>query len=130
MIFFAQPKILAVGLNDKGKALRELPVRLVSCESGAEAANVLKKESISIVITAWDLDDMPDGLFVRNLKVVKPDVKTIVFIRSQDTSEEIRARSEGALVVLTDKTSDQMFRRAVIEANKLMEIDSFRRTIR
>ncbi len=121
MIFFAQPKILAVGLNDKEKALKELPVRLVSCLSGADAASVLKDERVSIVITAWDLDDMPDGLFVRRLKVVKPDIKTIVFIKAQNASEEINARSVGASVVLTDKTSDEMFRRTVIEANRFQE---------
>jgi DNA-binding NarL/FixJ family response regulator len=119
MIFFAQPKILMVGLNDKERALRDLPIRLVSCESGAEAASLLKEEKVSTVICIWDLDDMPDGQFVRKLRIVKPDVKTIIFIRSQDTLEEIKARSVGASVVLTDKTSDQMFRRAVIEANKL-----------
>ncbi len=121
MIFFAQPKILAVGLNDKEEALKKLPVRVVSCPSGTDAASVLRDERVSIVITAWDLDDMPDGLFVRRLKVVKPDIKTIVFIKSQDTCEEINARSVGASVVLTDKTSDEMFQRAVIEANKTQE---------
>ena len=126
MIFFAQPKILAVGLKDKEKALNELPVRVVSCISGADAAGVLKEERFSIIITAWDLNDMPDGLFVRRLKVVKPDVKTIVFIRSQDTSEEISARSVGASVVLTDKTSDEMFRKAVIEANKFHQTDNIK----
>ena len=126
MIFFAQPKILAVGLNDKEEALKKLPVRVVSCPNGTDAASVLRDERVSIVITAWDLDDMPDGLFVRRLKVVKPDVKTIVFIKSQDTSEEINARSVGASVVLTDKTSDEMFQRAVIEANKFQEAGSLK----
>lgn len=121
---------MTVGLDDKAKALKELGVKVVSCTSGADAAGILKEERFSIVITAWDLDDMHDGLFVRRLKVVKPDVKTIVFIRSQDTSEEISARSVGASVVLTDKTSDDMFRRAVEEANKFQETCSFGRTIR
>jgi len=119
MIFFAQPKILMVGLNDKQIALKDLPIRLVSCKSGAEAAGLLKKEKVSSVICIWDLDDMPDGQFVRNLRVVKPDVKTIVLISSKDALEEIEARSVGASVVLTDKTSDALLRRAVIEANKL-----------
>lgn len=127
MIFFAQPKILAVGLNNKEKALRGLPIRLVSCESGAEAAEFLKEENVSSIICVWDLDDMPDGQFVRRLRVVKPDIKTIVFVRSQDTLGEIKARSIGASVVLTDKTSDQMFRRAVIEANKLPGTDRYER---
>ena len=119
MIFFAQPMILAVGLKRKEKVLTDLPIRLISCESAAQAAKYLKEEKISSIITAWDLDDMPDGQFVKKLRIVKPDVKTIVFIRSQDESEEISARSSGVSVVLTDKTSDQMFRMAVIEANKL-----------
>jgi CheY-like chemotaxis protein len=130
MIFFAQPKILTVGLNAKGKVLRDLPVSVISCESGAEAANVLKEERVNSVVSPWNLDDMPDGLFLKRLKVVKPDVKTIVFIRSGDIVEEIGARSIGASVVLTDKTSDEMFRRAVIETNKLPEDCCKRRIIR
>jgi DNA-binding response OmpR family regulator len=130
MIFFAQPKILTVGLNAKGKVLSDLPVSVISCESGAEAANVLREERVKSVVTAWNLDDMPNGLFLRKLRVVKPDVKTIVFIRSGSTVEEIGARSLGASVVLTDKTSDELFRRAVIETNKLPDSCLSRRIIR
>jgi DNA-binding NarL/FixJ family response regulator len=127
MIFFAEPKILAVGLNNKEMALRDLPIRLVSCASGSEAAEFLKEENVSSIICEWDLDDMPDGQFVRRLRVVKPDIKTIVLVRSKDTSGEIKARSIGASVVLTDETSDQMFRRAVIETNKLPRTTMYER---
>ncbi len=119
MIFFAQPKILTVGLNAKEKVLDNLPVSVISCESGGRAANVLKEERVSSVIALWDLNDMPNGLFLKRLRAVKPDVKTIVFIKSGNPAEEIAARSIGASVVLTDKTSDELFRRAVIETNKL-----------
>ena len=119
MIFFAQTKILIVGLNGKGRILSDLPVSVLSCESGDEAAHLLKEEKVKSVICDWNLDDMPDGMFVMKLRAVKPDVKTIVFIKSGDTVQEIKARSVGASVVLTDKTSDELFRRAVIETNKL-----------
>ena len=121
MIFFAQPKILTVGLNAKEKVLRNLPVSVISCESGAEAAGILRKEMVNSIVSSWNLADMPDGLFLKRLKVVKPDIKTIVFIKSGDIVEEIGARSIGASAVLTDKTSDELFRRAVIETNKLPE---------
>jgi response regulator RpfG family c-di-GMP phosphodiesterase len=126
MIFFAQPKILTVGLNAKSRVLNDLPVCILSCESGAEAANLLKEEKVNSVVTAWNLDDMPDGMFLMKLRTVKPDVKTIVFIKAGDAVQEIRARSIGASVVLTDQTSDELFRRAVIETNKLP--DNFRYT--
>ena len=127
MIFFVQPKILTVGLNAKSRVLSDLPVCVLSCESGTEAAHLLKEERVNSVVTEWNLEDMPDGLFLRKLRVVKPDVKTIVFIRSGDTVQEIRARSIGVSVILTDKTSDELFRRAVIETNKLQEAGAWQR---
>jgi DNA-binding NarL/FixJ family response regulator len=119
MIFFVQPKILTIGLNAKGRILNDLPVSVLSCDSGAEAAHLLREQRISSVIISWHLEDMPDGQFLRRLRVAKPDVKTIVFIKAGDAAEEIRARSIGVSVVLTDQTSDELFRRAVIETNKL-----------
>jgi response regulator RpfG family c-di-GMP phosphodiesterase len=119
MIFFVQPKILTVGLNGKGRVLSDLPLCVLSCESGAEAAALLKEERVNSVVAAWNLGDMPDGIFLVKLRAVKPDIKTIVFITAGDTVQEIKARSIGVSVVLTDKTSDELFRRAVIETNKL-----------
>ena len=121
MISLLQPKILTVGLEGKNQALEKLPIQLVKCISGMEAAAYLKREKVESVVTAWNLPDMPDGMFVRRLRAVKRDSACIVIVSSGDKNEEIYARSYGATVVLTDKASDDFLRRAVIETMRLEE---------
>jgi DNA-binding NarL/FixJ family response regulator len=104
---------MTVGLNEKNDVLKELPIRLISMQSGKEAASSLKNEKVDSVISRWDLDDMEDGKFLKKLRAVKSDIPTIVFIRSGDISQEIAARSIGVSAVLTDDTSDDIFRETV-----------------
>jgi len=119
MIFLLQPKVLTIGLEEKNQVLEELSVHLIKCIGGFEAAGYLKREKVDSVITAWNLPDMPGGLFIKRLRAVKPDVPCIVFIDSGDTEQEIAARSCGASVVLTDKTDDDFFRGVVLETMRL-----------
>ena len=126
MISLLQPKILTVGLEGKNKVLAELPIHLIKCIGGMEAAAYLKREKVESVVTVWNLPDMPEGMFVRRLRAVKRDVACIVIVNSGDTEQEIYARSYGATVVLTDKVSDDFLRRAVIETMRLEESCSVR----
>jgi len=86
---------------------------LIAMSSGAEAARSLKNERVDSVISKWDLDDMKNGLFLKRLKAVKPEVPTIVFVRAGDRAQEIAARSSGASAVLTEDTTDEFFQTTV-----------------
>ena len=113
MIVLVQASVMTIGLNGKSEALRELPIRLVSMPCGKEAARSLKNEKIDSVIAKWDLSDMADGQFIKRLKAFKPNIPTIVFVKSGDIEQEIAARSIGASAVLSDDTSDELFRETV-----------------
>jgi len=113
MIVLVQAKVLAVGLNSRSEILRELPIRLVTMQSGTEAARSLKNEEVDSIISKWDLDDMADGWFLRRLRAVKPQIPTIAFIRAGDQAQEIAARSLGVSAVLTDEANDELFRETV-----------------
>ena len=113
MIVLVQAKVLEVGLNSRSEILRELPIRLVTMQSGTEAARSLKNEEVDSIISKWDLDDMADGWFLRRLRAVKPQIPTIAFIRAGDQAQEIAARSLGVSAVLTDEADDELFRETV-----------------
>ena len=113
MIVLVQANVLMIGLNGKHKVLRELPVRLITMQSGREAARSLKNEKVDSVISKWDLGDMEDGQFLKKLKAVKPEIPTIAFVKAGDESQEIAARSLGVSAVLTDDADDELFRQTV-----------------
>ncbi len=87
MLVLVQATVLTVGLNGKSESLQELPIRLINMQSGLEAARSLKTEKVDSVISNWDLDDMTDGLFIKKLKAVKPEIPTIVFVTAGDKFE-------------------------------------------
>jgi DNA-binding NtrC family response regulator len=113
MIVLVQANVLAVGLDGKNDALREMPIRLITMQSGSQAARSLKNEQVDSVISKWDLEDMEDGRFLRSLRAVKPDLPTIAFVNAGDMAQEIAARSLGVSAVLTDDTDDELFRQTV-----------------
>jgi DNA-binding NarL/FixJ family response regulator len=113
MIVLVQANVLTVGLNGKNDALRELPVRLITMQSGVQAARSLKNEKVDSVISKWDLQDMEDGRFLRSLRAVKPEIPTVAFVKAGDVAQEIAARSIGVSAVLTDDSDDEFFRQIV-----------------
>ncbi len=124
MIVLVQATVLTVGLDGKNEILRELPIRLVTMQSGAEAARSLKNEEVDSVISKWDLDDMEDGWFLRRLRAVKPEISTIALVRSGDQAQEIAARSAGVSAVLTDEADDELFRKTVANVLGLHDLVS------
>jgi CheY-like chemotaxis protein len=126
MVVLVQANVLTVGLNGKNEVLRELPIRLITMQSGVKAARSLKNEKIDSVISKWDLDDMEDGRFLRNLRAVKPEIPTIVFIKAGSQAQEIAARSLGVSAVLTDETNDELFRETVANLLGLVDISSIK----
>jgi len=122
MLVLVQATVLTVGLNGKSESLQELPIRLINMQSGLEAARSLKTEKVDSVISNWDLDDMTDGLFIRKLKAVKPEIPTIVFVAAGDEAQEIAARSLGVSAVLTSDTDDEHFKQTVANVLGLRDI--------
>jgi DNA-binding NarL/FixJ family response regulator len=113
MIVLVQATVLTVGLNGRNKVLKELPIRLITMQSGLEAARSLKNEKVNSVISKWDLDDMPDGRFLKSLRAAKPYIPTIAFIRAGSTNQEIAARSLGVSAVLAEDATDEVFKNTV-----------------
>ena len=126
MIVLVQANVLTVGLDGRNEALRELPIRLITMQLGAEAARSLKNEKVDSVISKWDLDDMSNGQFLRKLRAVKPDIPTIVFVNSGNRAQEVSARSLGVSAVLSDKTSDELFLETVANVLELKGIASIK----
>jgi DNA-binding NarL/FixJ family response regulator len=121
MIVLVQATVLTVGLNGKSESLKELPIRLVTMQSGLEAARSLKNEKVNSVISRWDLDDMPDGSFLKALRAAKPTIPTIAFIRAGSKNQEIAARALGVSAVLSEDATDDMFKETVANLLGLTE---------
>ncbi len=126
MIVLVQASVLTVGLDGKNEVLRELPIRLITMQSGMKAARSLKTEKVDSVISKWDLDDMEDGRFLRNLRAVRPEIPTIAFVKAGDRAQEIAARSLGVSAVLTDEADDELFRETVANVLGLRDIASIK----
>jgi len=126
MIVLVQASVLTVGLNGKNEVLRELPIQLITMQSGMEAARSLKNEKVDSVISKWDLHDMEDGQFLKNLRAVKPEIPTIAFVRADNRAQEIAARSLGVSAILTEDTSDELFRETVANVLGLKGIVSIK----
>ena len=113
MIVLVEASVLTIGLNGREKVLRELPIRMITMQSGIEAARSLKTERVDSVISNWELEDMADGGFLKGLRAAKPDIPTIAFVKAGDRAQEIAARSLGVSAVLTDEADDDFFRQTV-----------------
>jgi DNA-binding NarL/FixJ family response regulator len=126
MIVLVEACVLTVGLDGRAEVLRELPIRVITMQSGIEAARSLKTERVDSVISKWDLEDMADGTFLKSLKAAKPDIPTIVFTRAGDKAQEIAARSLGVSAVLTDEADDDLFRQTVANVLGLKDLVSIK----
>ncbi|MCJ7692833.1 MAG: response regulator [Sedimentisphaerales bacterium] len=126
MVVLVQANVLTVGLDGRNEALRELPIQVIAMRSGVEAARSLKNEKVDSVISNWDLDDMPDGRFLRAFRAVKPDVPIIVFVKDGDMEQEIAARSLGVSAVLSQNTSNELFCRTVANVLGLRNLESIK----
>jgi DNA-binding NarL/FixJ family response regulator len=107
--------ILLVGVSDKHGALRELPVRVLALDTGAQAIRCLKEQRIDTVISHWELIDVPDGSFIRRVTEALPCTPTIAFIKPGDVEHEIAARGMGVDAVLSEDVTDEYFRQTVCQ---------------
>jgi len=113
MVVLVQATVLTIGLNGRNEVLRELPIRLITMQSGLEAARSLKNEKVHGVISNWDLEDMPNGRFLKSFRAARPHIPTIAFVRAGSTSQEIAARSLGVSAVLAEDATDDVFKDTV-----------------
>lgn len=123
MIVLVKAAVLTVGLKGKSEALKHLPIRVVNLRTGLEASRSLKNEKFDSIISNWELPDMKDGLFLKGLRRIKPDIPTIAVVKAGSNRQEISARSIGVSAVLTSDTTDDIFRRTVAEILGLRDAD-------
>jgi DNA-binding NarL/FixJ family response regulator len=114
MLVLVQANILTVGLEEKTEALKELPIRIINMQQGKTAARSLKNQNFDSVVSTWNVEDMPNGEFLKRLKTVKPNIPTIVLVESGNKQQEIDARSTGANAVLPEDTNDDLFRETLV----------------
>ena len=126
MILLVQATVLTVGIDGRHEVLKELPIRLINVQSGFEAASSFKNESIDSVISAWDLVDMPDGIFLKRLRRIRPDIPTIAVVKAGDYAQEVSARSLGVSAVLTDHSSNEHIREVIRLVLGLKDVTSIR----
>ena len=118
--------VLSVGIRNKSKALKTLPVRVLVMDSGAEAVRHLFEDKIDAVISHWDLIDMPSGELLKNIVAAKPNLPTIAFVKAGDYQQETLARALGVSVVLADNIDDEYFRQVLRQILDLADVSLIR----
>ncbi len=109
MIVLVQANVLTVGLNGRDEILKELPIRLISVAQAQQAVRMLREDNINSVVGAWD-ENEDNQKFLTKLRKAKPEIPTIVFVPADDPEQEIIARSLGFSAVLTEDSSDELFK--------------------
>ena len=116
--------ILIVGAKERGEALRELPVRVILLDSGAEAVRCLRKEAVDAIVSKWHLVDVPNGGLLDAVIGTNPGMPTVAFVRPDDTKQEIAARSIGVTAVLCEDIDDEYFRDVMCQILHIEEVSS------
>jgi DNA-binding NtrC family response regulator len=107
--------VLSVGIRNKNKALETLPVRVLVMDNGAEAVRHLFEDKIDIVISHWDLTDMPQGMLLEKIIAAKPNMPTVAFIEPGNWEQEITARSLGVTAILSEDIDESYFRNTICQ---------------
>jgi len=134
-VYVVVANILTVGVADKSDALKQLPIRLLVMDTGAEAVRCLREERVATVISRWELIDMPHGRLLKNVIAANPAVPTIAFVTTGDRSQEIAARALGVSAILSEDVDDGYFRETLCEllgictVTSVEAIDGYRASI-
>jgi len=105
--------VLSVGIRNKSEVLETLPVRVLVMDNGAEAVRHLFEDKIDLVISHWDLIDMPQGMLLEKIIDAKPNMPTVAFIESGNWEQEITARSLGVTAILNEDIDESYFRNTI-----------------
>lgn len=114
-MYQVKANILIAGSFARSEALKGLPLRVLAADTAKEAIRYLREEKIDAVVSEWELDDMPNGKFMRNIRAAKPATPTITFITPGNTDQEIAARSLGISVVLNEDIDNECFCQAICQ---------------
>ena len=106
-MFSSRGYVLAVGLKDRCKALKSLPVKLRSVDTGFQALQQLRLEVPSVLVGLWDLPDMPDGSLFKRILATTASATTVTLVEFQNAEQEIAARSLGVTLVLDENIDDE-----------------------
>lgn len=116
--------MLMVGVKDRARQLRELPLRVLALDTAGQAIKCLRHQRVDSVISHWDLVDMPDGELLKRICSARPQMPTVVFIKAGDRRQEILARSLGVTAILSDDIDDDFFRSTVCQILNIEQIAS------
>jgi len=119
MLLLVKANLLAVGTGNITGLLEKLPIVITEQESGILAVRSLKNSQIDGVISKWDLPDMPDGLFLRNLRIARPNIGTIALIEESNQEQEISARMIGVNAVITESVSYEYLNAIIAQILKI-----------
>ncbi len=122
MNLLVQGEVLTVGVEKFNQYLQKMPVRLLSFATGKQAISSLKNANINAVVCSWDLQDMPDGKFLRGLKHIKPDIHSIAIVNPENLNQEINARSVGVNAVVSQNTSGDDLIKVISNMMKIPEV--------
>jgi DNA-binding NarL/FixJ family response regulator len=117
MICVVKTKVfLSAGLNGKSEALKELPIWLICCDSAPRAISEFRRLGVvDLLISAWDMPDMPDGELIRLIKKARPWLRTLVLMDEPFVERERAARQLGVAAVLSTEVDEGLLRLAVKE---------------
>jgi DNA-binding NtrC family response regulator len=82
-------------------------------DTAMQALCCLRDQKQDIVVSQWELPDMPDGVFLRKIVATRSGVPTIAFIKAGDHKQEALARSLGVSAVLNEDIDDEHFRKMI-----------------
>ncbi len=102
-------RIMAVGLADKSEILRRLPVEVFEASSAGDALKVLRGQVIEMLVSRWDLPDMPDGGFLDRYVRLGTGKPTAAFVDPARPEQETKARLMRVSLVLPEDTDEDLF---------------------
>ena len=121
-----QTTVLMVGTGDKSHVIEELPIRLVLLDTGEAAIRFLKQEKIDTIISRWNLVDIPEGKFLKNVVHAMPSMPTIALIEPGNYAQEIKAAQLGITAVISEDIDDDYFRQVVAQLLGIEEMAEIR----
>ena len=113
--------VLAVGIEDFRKQLEEIPIKVRFVRTAAKALRQLLTEKITLVVSRWDLSDMPNGKLLTDIIIARPSTPTIAIVTGGNFQQEIAASQAGVKIILTEDIADNYLGQVVC---KLINQDS------
>ena len=98
--------VLAVGIEDFRKQLEEIPIKARFVRTAAKALSQLFAEKIALVVSRWELSDMPNGKLLTDIIIARPTTPTIAIVTGGDFQQEIAARQAGVKIILAEDIAD------------------------